>query len=361
MQRSGAWKGRIVRGGVILACWTFLGLLFVPQTYFANARGPVPLSWWHSLAASLIIFYVWAVLTPAILAFGRRFPIERAHLVRNLLFHAAASFVFAAAHLFLLQQANAAYLILTDLPYQPPVPLMLLVLGIGANNVMLYWAVTAVSQALTFFRRYQERDRLLAEARLQSLKTQLQPHFLFNTMNAIAELMYEDTARAERSLTQLSDLLRLALRTDQEQEVSLADEADFVRNYLAIQQTLLHERLRVSWDVDDATLHARVPTMLLQPLVENAVRHGIAPRASGGAIAIRTAREHDTLRIEVEDDGTGLRAGNAHEGVGLSNSRARLQYLYGDRHSLEVTSRPAGDGTLARVVIPWRTSPDGAA
>lgn len=204
MKPAGQWKGRFVRGGVVLACWTFLGLLFVPQTYFANARGPVPLNWWQSLAASLMIFYVWAALTPAILAFGRRFPIERAHLLRNLLLHAGASFVFAVAHLILLKYANAAYLEVAGLPYQPPVPLFLLVLGIGANNVMLYWGITAVSQALTFFRRYQERDRLIAEAQLQSLKTQLQPHFLFNTMNAIAELMYEDTPRAEHSLRPLS-------------------------------------------------------------------------------------------------------------------------------------------------------------
>ena len=286
MKRLGEWKGRVVSAGVILACWTFLGLLFVPQTYFSNIRGPVPLSWWQAIAASLMIFYVWAALTPAILAFGRRFPIERAHLVRNLLLHLVASFVFASAHLLLLEYANAAYLAIVDLPYQPPVPLFILILGIGANNVMLYWGVTAVSQALTFFRRYQERDRLLAEAQLHSLKTQLQPHFLFNTMNAVAELIYEDAERAERSLTQLSDLLRLALRSDQQQEVSLADEADFVRNYVAIQQTLLHERLRVSWKVDDAALHACVPNMLLQPLVENAIRHGVAPRATGGGIAI---------------------------------------------------------------------------
>lgn len=350
-----------MRGSLILGCWTFLGLLFVPQTYFANARGPVPLTWGQSLVASLMIFYVWAALTPAILAFGRRFPIERAQLGRNLLLHVVASFVFAAAHLILTEYANAAYLALVDLPYQPPLPLFLLVLGLGANNVMLYWGVTAVSQALTFFRRYQERDRLLAEAQLHSLKTQLQPHFLFNTMNAIAELMYEDTERAERSLTQLSDLLRLALRSDQQQEVSFADEADFVRSYLEIQQTLLHERLRVFWDLDDATLDACVPTMLLQPLVENAVRHGIAPRASGGSIAIRAVRNHDELVIEVSDDGIGLDSRNEREGVGLRNTRARLLYLYGERQSLDVTPRADGPGTLARVTIPWRTTPGGVA
>lgn len=353
------WKGRLVRSGVMLACWTFLGLLFVPQTYFANARGPVPLSWGQSIVASLLIFYVWAALTPAVLAFGRRFPIERAHLVRNLLLHVVASFVFAAAHLVLLRYVNDAYLALADLPYQPPVPLFLLILGIGATNVMLYWGLTAVSQALTFFARYQERDRLLAEAQLHSLKTQLQPHFLFNTMNAIAELMYEDTGRAERSLTQLSDLLRLALRSDQQQEVSLADEADFVRNYVAIQQTLLQERLNVSWMIDDGALHACVPNMLLQPLVENAIRHGVAPRAAGGSIAIRAARDRDRLRLEIEDDGVGIRSGTGPEGVGLRNTRARLRYLYGDRQSLEVTPQPAGPGTVARVTIPWRTIPGG--
>jgi sensor histidine kinase YesM len=242
--------------------------------------------------------------------------------------------------------------------YRPPVPIVGLLLGIGATNVMIYWGVVAVSQALTYFRRYKEREVLLAEARLQSLRTQLHPHFLFNTLNAIAELIYEDASRAERTITQLSDLLRVALRRGPEQEVTLKEELDFLRNYVEIQQTLLQERLVVRWRVADEALDALVPNMILQPLVENAIRHGIGPRREGGSIEIAASREGDGLRLRVEDDGLGADPASlvgGGGGLGLSNTRARLRHLYGDAHEFELSGRRTGGGGLvASLVIPFR-------
>ena len=349
---------RLLSGaGLTLACWTFLAALFVPQTYFLNLQAPAPLTWWQAVSATLILFYLWAALTPAVLWLGRRFPVERGHLVRNLSVHFFAGFFFTAVHLVSLGYVNSLVLRGAD-TYRPPAPIVGLLLGIGATDVMIYWGVVSVSQAVTYFRRYQDREFRLVQAQLQSLRTQLHPHFLFNTLNAIAELVYEDAGRAERTVTQLSDLLRLALRRGQRQEVTLKEEVDFLRNYVEIQQTLLQDRLKVRWRVADETLDACVPNMILQPLVENAIRHGIAPRAAGGTIEIEARREGGRLRLRVEDDGLGLGAGarpaGVNGGVGLANTRARLRHLYGDAHEFELAGPPGGRGLAVSLSIPFR-------
>lgn len=347
-------SARLLRGLIILAAWTLLALCFLPQTYLLNLRSPTPLSLGWAFVVTAALFYVWAALTPLVLWLGRRFPFERGAVASRLAVHLPAAFIVGALHLVLLWTVNQALAGAIG-PYRPPVPVVALVVGYGATNVMIYWGVLAVGQAVEYFRRYQDREYRLVEAQLHALRAQLHPHFLFNTLNAIAELIYQDPPRAERTLTRLSDLLRLTLARSDEHHVTLGEELDFLRSYLDVQQILLQDRLRLAWDVNDDALQARVPTMILQPLVENAIRHGIGPRTGGGSLRIAAERDADALLLAVEDDGVGIGSA-AIEGIGLANTRARLDHLYAGRHSFTVISNPGG-GTVARVRIPFSGHP----
>jgi len=203
----------------------------------------------------------------------------------------------------------------------------------------------------------------LAEAQLHSLRLQLQPHFLFNTLNTITALIATEPRAAERMVAGLSELLRASLRLADEQEVPLARELDHLRLYVDIQQTRFGDRLAVAMDVDPAVRGALVPSLLLQPLVENAIRHGITPRAAGGRISVRATRDADELRLEVRDDGVGAATHDgvlAREGVGLTNTRERLRRLHGARHRFAYESR-VGSGFSVRIAVPFRTEGGGGA
>lgn len=351
-------KRRLIRGTfVVFACWTFLALLFTPQTYLSNLRSPTPFSWWQALLANSVLFYLWAALTPLVLWLGRRFLLEQPRLLRNLAIHFGLSFLVTALHLFLLGQLN--YLVLTLLvkEYVSPVPVVALVVGLGATNIMIYWGIIGISQALAYFRRYKEREVSLAQAQLQAIQTQLHPHFLFNTLNAISELVHEDADRAEQTITQLSDLLRVSLQSDAAQEITLKEELDFLRKYVEIQQTLLQERLTVNWNINPETLDARVPNLLLQPLIENAIRHGIAPAAAGGTIEIKADRNGNQITLSIEDDGIGINfpaENNIQEGIGLKSVRTRLRHLYGEAHKFSLKETSCGKGLCVELKIPFR-------
>jgi two-component system LytT family sensor kinase len=194
----------------------------------------------------------------------------------------------------------------------------------------------------------------LSEARFQVLKNQLQPRFLFNTLDSISELMHVDAGQAESKLSLLAELLRTTLDERNTNEVRLEQEVSFVRRYLEIEKTRFPTRLAVTWEVAPDTLSALVPHLILQPLVENAVRHGIASRSGPGTVWIRSCRDGDTLRLQVRDDGEGpRRQGEAHDGVGLFNVRARLHHLYGELAGCEA-GEVDGGGFEVTVTLPFR-------
>ena len=336
----------------IVGCWLFLALLFTPQTYLTNLRSPTPLTWIGALLATLLLFAVWAVLTPLVLWLGARFPLERKRLLRNLVIHLALSAPVAFVHIFLLQLVNGLLLTWSH-SYQPPVPIAALLVGLGATDIMVYWGIVAVSQAVNYFRKYQEREFRLAQAQLQALRMQLQPHFLFNTLNAIAELVYSDPQAADRCILSMSELLRFTLESHRTQDVALKDELDFLEKYLAIQQVLMRDRLRVRVNVEPETLDASVPNMLLQPLVENAIKHGISPRPEGGNIEVHARRLDGKLHVEIADDGLGLSEQQNGNGVGLVNTRERLKHLYGHEQAFNLSSFP-GRGVTIRITLPFR-------
>ena len=232
-------------------------------------------------------------------------------------------------------------------------------------NLLIYWVIVSVHHAFDYYRQVQERElraaeleKRLAQARLQALQMQLNPHFLFNTLHAISSLMHKEVEAADRMITRLSDLLRYALESTDAQEVPLRQELDFLERYLEIEQTRFGDRLAVRVDVAPDTLDALVPNLVLQPLVENAIRHGIEPRSQGGRIELRCRRENGRLVLEVRDNGVGLSPnGKLEEGVGLSNTRARLEQLYGEKHSFAFGEAPGG-GLAVRLELPFRALKD---
>lgn len=343
---------------VILGCWTFLALLFTPQTYLANLRSPTPPTWGQALLATLALFYVWAALTPLVLWLGRRFPFDR-HVLRNVVVHLVLCGPVALLHIFLLQNVTAVLRASLG-SNQPQPPLWALLAGLGATNIMVYWAIIAASHAINYFRKYQERELRLSQAELQNLRTQLHPHFLFNTLNAIAELVHSDPVVADRSILRLSELLRFSLATEKTQEVRLKEEIDFLEKYVEIHKTLMRDRLNVRVAIDPETLDAAVPNMILQPLVENAIKHGISPRPEGGNIEVSARRLNGRLHVEITDDGMGMsdRGAAAQDGgVGLINTRERLKYMYNDAHTFDVSSLP-GKGVTIRISVPFREAED---
>jgi LytS/YehU family sensor histidine kinase len=232
-------------------------------------------------------------------------------------------------------------------------------------EMMTYWAIAGLSHALLYYRESRERalraaqlETKLIEAQMRTLQQQLQPHFLFNTLHAISALMHRDVDAADRTLIRLSDLLRMTLENLGEQQVTLKTELDFLTKYLEIEQTRFADRLTVQFDVQPEALDVLVPTLLVQPLVENAIKHGIARKKGPGHINVTAHAAHDKLCIEVRDDGVGLSdtALNAlQKGIGVSTTRARLQHQYGADYRFEFHRLAQGLAVL--VAVPWRTAP----
>jgi two-component system LytT family sensor kinase len=358
---------RWVSWGVIFACWTLYGIFFASQVTVQQAYMGRPITWANNFAAWLICGYLWAGLTPPILYLSRRFPITRRNYFRGALFHFACSLIAAA--LLLGGYALAAKLAGLPIAQQPlGATFLTLVIVEYHFSLLIYWIILGIDHALRYYRKYRERElqawqleTKLAQAQLQVLKMQLHPHFLFNTLHAISTLMHRDVEAADRMIARLSDLLRLALDNEGVQEVTLKQELELLERYLEIEQTRFRDRLTVEMRIEPEVLDARVPNLILQPIVENAIQHGIAPRRGQGRIEIDARRTNGTLAISVRDDGRGLvlnTEGAIKEGVGVSNTRARLFQLYGADANFELHSAPEG-GTLASLAIPFHETSGG--
>jgi signal transduction histidine kinase len=314
------------------------------------------------LTLNLTYWWSWALLVPGVLWLARHYRFERDTWRRALFFHILGVVVFTAAHVALATSARGV--IMTQLTDRPFLWWMYFRDRYFLNfdwEMMTYWALVAFVHALDYHRESQERELAaaqlqtqLAEAQLEALQRQLHPHFLFNTLNTISALMHRDANAADEMLVQLADLLRLTLDRVGTQQVPLKDEIDFLRKYLEIEQTRFGDRLQVNIDVDHEVLDALVPNLVLQPLVENALRHGIGPRVGAGRVDVKARQSADILTLTVRDNGVGLspdKLNALHAGVGLSNTRSRLENLYGDRHRFEFQTPPGG-GLLVTIVIP---------
>ncbi|HVL68703.1 MAG TPA: sensor histidine kinase [Vicinamibacterales bacterium] len=308
-------------------------------------------------------WYTWALFTPAIAWLSQRFRFERQGLLRAIAVHLPAVTVFSLAHIAAMQAAQWWLVTSEGGVFSWWTEAQRAALVNLDWEMMTYWTIVGLSHALFYYRESRERalrasqlETRLVEAQLKTLQQQLHPHFLFNTLNSISVLMHRDVAAADRTLIRLSDLLRLTLERLGEQEGTLEEELDFIRKYLDIERTRFADRLVVRFDVHPDATDALVPTLLLQPLVENAIKHGVARKAGVGHIDITARREHDKLLVEVRDDGVGLSEDALtalHKGIGVSTTRARLQHQFGADYRFEF--HRLAQGVAVVVAVPWRT------
>jgi len=355
--------------GALFLFWTFLGLFFFSQGLAQKIVAHDPHPWWHHLTAWMVGVWLWFVFTPVVLWLGRKFPLDRRPYWRSLLFHIPISFVFSffdlAVEALLLRWIGVFPDIMSSY-----VAALVFLLIIGYNQgVMTYWSILLAQYAYGWYRRYEERrqealrlqlrssqlESQLAQAHLSALKMQLQPHFLFNTLNTIMVLVRQHKGReAEEMLARLGDLLRCVLEDVQAQEVPLSRELQYLQLYLSIEEVRFQDRLKVDVAADPEILDAALPHMALQPIVENAIRHGIGRSSTAGRISITACKVNDTVEIRIQDDGPGLAASNGNSsahGIGLANTRARLRQLYGDAAGLTVEN--AERGVVATMVLPF--------
>src|SRR5215813_6027547 len=340
----------------IVAVWAMLGVIYAGPIYLEvraegmNHAASRVFSW------GILTWLAWAALTPAIVWLARRFSLVDETWKRNLLIHLPAFFLVSALH-----SAAATAITLTIKPFDNmgsspfafwPRFLSRLQGSLG-SDLLVYGVIVGTCYVLDYYRKYREREFLasrleaqLAQAQLDSLRMQLHPHFLFNTLNSIVGLVRDNkNSAAVNMLVGLSDLLRHTLEHSSRHEVELREEINFIKLYLSIQEMRFSDRLRIELDIDPGTTKALVPNLILQPLTENALRHGIARTADSGLIGIRSAAKDGYLRLIVYDEGAGLPEDwqlKGSAGIGLANTIARLQQLYDDDHEFDIRNRDGG-------------------
>jgi len=351
---------------LIFSGWTFLALLFSGPQMIQAIRLNRVAEGWNIVLGELIFSYLWLALTPLVIWLSKSFRIAGGQRFKTLTIHFLLSIVFLLVHILLFTVISIPFGWYAQLtPFSNRY--FLLILNFTPSNVMFYWGIVVIEHALDYYRKLQERElkasqleAQLAQSQLQVLKMQLHPHFLFNTLNAISALIRESPDEADEMVSRLGDLLRMTLETAGLQEVPFKKELEFLHHYLEIEQTRFQDRLKVEMAIEPDALDGLVPSMILQPLVENSVRHGVAPRPEGGCIKIKAWRDNSRLRLEVEDDGPGLSGDSPlKERVGLTNTRARVRNLYGDEHELKL--RNAADGGLVvSLSIPFRSTAAGS-
>jgi signal transduction histidine kinase len=341
------------RAFAIWGAWTLYAFFSASQNYVSRAYG-TRIEFGPALRYAALDCYLWAALTPLLFWLAASMVVRRANCWWTLPAFFVAGVALAVVHM----QAFVRILPLIGFRVDFRSEQSIFVTKFH-SDVLTCWTVFAIRHGIEYYRRYRLRElktsqleARLAVAQLEVLKMQLQPHFLFNTLHAISALMYRDVEAADRMVSRLSDFLRLALDTAGVQEVALQREMEYLDKYLEIEQVRFGERLEIRRAIDAGALDLLVPNLVLQPLAENAVRHGIAPRASGGRIEVCAHAAAGTLTIEVIDDGPG--ASTVREGVGIANTRARLEQLYGAGALLDIGNIPGG-GFRARLEIPAHT------
>jgi two-component system LytT family sensor kinase len=355
--------GALRRGGVLAIVATILALFFATKDSFHQLALGYPITWRKSLWWKAMEWYAWAAFSPLIFRLCRRFDFST-RLARTVLAHLAGGAVASVLHCCVLTTGARIEAQVLQTGQTWPELFKYIFTNHFHEDVLTYAAIVSAWYALDYHNRFKERARRaaeleahLAQARLQSLKSQLHPHFLFNTLNGIAALIYDNPKAAHRMLATLSELLRMSLKDEGEQKVLFQSELDFCRRYLELEQIRFGPRLSIDWDITPETLEARVPNLLLQPLLENSIKHGIAPFSTPGHITIFSRRENDRLLVRVTDNGPGLLELNnltKQPGIGLRNTQARLQALYGNQHRIEF-KRPGGGGFIVEIAIPFAT------
>jgi signal transduction histidine kinase len=343
--------------------WVLLTCVFGSQLYFAGYVTP----WTNAFASEAVYWLSWWMLTPLLFWWCRRLRDSSwSRRVPGLVLGALVAVIFSPLVSQLLRLLLASLKLCQGDCANVPMPLTAewfqQAVRVAGINLPVYAGVVLAWYAASFYRDARDRqmravelESQLQQAQLEALRSQLNPHFLFNALHSMAELVHTDPKLAEQLIVRLGELLRQVLQSAARQEIPLTEELEFIRGYVEIEKMRLGERLNVSWDIEPAALEAPVPSLILQPLVENAIQHGIAAASGPGTLSIAARREGASLALEVRDNGPGLARNSTdrRQGIGLANTRARLQRLYGARHEFELQ---AGEGLAVRLRIPV-TSP----
>ncbi len=353
------------RLALIWGAWTLVGLFFTSQIFVQTAYMEKRPLLGRVLFMQMSICYLWALATPLVLWLARRFRIERQNWRGRILFHAfggvALVGLMSAIHFMIFMPFMGRSSDITafrDFQY---------VFFNLDRQLCIYWLLLLMSHVINYYNSYRkgrlQAERLrteLVQSQLEALKMQLHPHFLFNTLHSISALLNKDVPAARSMITRLGDFLRLTLENAGTQEVTLQQEMEFLNGYLEIERVRFRDRLTTLVNVDPRMLDVPVPNLILQPIVENAMRHAIATRSSFGRIEITARPRNGALRIEVKDNGPGLQVDqdgiHLRKGLGLANTRARLERLYGADHLLELTNDPDG-GVIVILEIPTERNP----
>ena len=359
-------RGR-TRWILILCAWTIVGLLFTAQRIVVLKVQGTHVNWVIVGAVELLYWYIWAAYTPLVIGLAKRFPLTGPRAVLHIAIHTIMSLTMAPlasiTEYFLSRGLLLSVVRITD----PSVlrllsPFAVSVLFMSFTGMLTYWLVVGLYQSIHFYQVAMERQTIAAQletqlshAELENLKSQLHPHFLFNSLHTIGILMQEDVDAASHLLVSLGDLLRMALER-RENEITLQSELEFVGKYLEIEQTRFHDRLKVHMDIPPDLLGTYVPSLALQPLVENAIKHGFSVDSTASRLEIAAKLHNGRVWLCVRDDGPGPAPGSRLRlGVGLTNVRSRLKQLYGDESSLELTGGD-GRGCEAIIILPLRSS-----
>jgi len=359
---------RWARWFLFISFWTALGLFNAGQSYISRrVARDLPFNLVDAIVIGVVDWYLWAALVPLIYVLVRHYPLDQGNWPSSVPLHLS---VGTLCTLFVLVVTVPVFQQFThgdpQLPQTFSGMFVMHFVGGFVWYLWVYWAIVGVCHSYEYYRKYREREEhavqleyQLSEAELRVLKMQLHPHFLFNTLNAVSALMHKDVELADSMIARLGELLRSTLDNLGAHEVTLRQELDFVRPYLEIEQARLGDRLRVHLDIDPEAMDLQVPNLILQPLVENAIRHGIAPHSQAGQIEITASRAKGKLTLQVRDNGPGLSPAQKtafKPGVGIATTRARLQQLYGSNQHFEMVNLPHG-GLSVILTIPARESP----
>ena len=354
-----------VRWSIVLFIATLLGLFSTMLAWqFTLRLGRTDAEVRTLLFLNLSYWYLWAAFTPVIVWLSQRFRFEWQGLTRALLVHVPSVVVFSLGHIAAMAGVQWWLAATWGRSFYWWEEVQRSVLQYFDWEMMTYWTIVGLSHAVLYYRESKQRairtaqlQTRLVEAELKTLQQQLHPHFLFNTLNAISVLMHRDVEAADRTLIRLSELLRLSLENCGHREITLASELDFLEKYVLIEQTRFADRLVVRYDIEPQTLDTLVPNLILQPLVENAIKHGLANKAGPGHIDVSARRDGDKLLLEVRDDGVGLSEDALtamQKGIGVSTTRARLERLFGADFRFEFHRQAAGVAVV--IGIPWHTT-----
>jgi two-component system, LytTR family, sensor kinase len=338
----------------VAAVWTALGLLASSRHIAFRVYSGRDFDTLAIVGRTMLDWWTCGIFTPAIFAVARRFRLDDGDWLRNLPIHIVACALYIVLKL-------AIFLPLVDALgwLGEPLDFVAWLYGDAFPLTIAYASVVAAYYGVSYYegyRRTAELEARLSRVQLDALRAQLHPHFLFNALNALSTLIHKDPQAADRMVLELSELLRHTLTVNAPAEVPLREEIAFVERYLGIMQQRFGDRLRVTIDVPAAVEHAMVPNLVLQPLIENALVHGVGRSAAAGAVTLRARRAGDTLELVVLDDGPGLDNGAPAERIGLRNTRLLLEQLYGKQQQVELATRPEGGG-VARVVLPFHDQP----